>query len=836
MRDTVDFGIDLGTTNSALAVVADGDISVVKNNRQMDYTPSVVWMPAPGQIWVGQKARERMDTDPDDVHSEFKQEMGLNDARRTFARAGVTLTPPQLSAEVLKSLRADAAQRLGESPEAAVITVPAAFRLHETDATSEAAKLAGFTSTCMLIQEPTAAAYAFGFQSQSSDGYCMVFDFGGGTFDSAVINTQDGEFRVLDHAGDRHLGGKLIDWAIVNRLLAPAVVKEYGFADFTPDNPVWKKSFAKLKVAAEEAKIELSTMDRVELLVDLAKGTDDVGLLSYTLTRDELERLAEPYYARAINLCREALTKANLHTGDIDRLLLVGGPTLAPGLREMLADPREGLGIALDFSQDPSTAVARGAAVFAGTLPLEHAFVAPSVGEISVELDYPRTTSLTSVAVSGRFHSGDPVDWSGYRVTLDNPTAKIPFRTPMVSLQDNGTFTVEVRLDELAGNTFTIELVDATGSRKKVSPDTILIQHWRNEPSGPVLTNSLGVAQADGTYSLMLKKGATLPASATRMFQTTAALHRNDSDGVVRIPIMEGERPRANRNLKVAVTEIRSHDVRIDLPKGSDVEVTINVDASRLVTAVADVPMLAEQFDAIADLNTVATPDADTLRYQLSEAETRLSRLRVSVQRSGSKRAAELLAVLDREDTLPTARDEVARAAAGDNGAAAAAEQRLRDLMAELDEIEDEVAVPSQLDELAALLGECREMAGRIGNASDRAELARLERQLDIVRRTRESAAILDLKDQAADLYVSLLQRDGHAFDVAKFYALRSMAARMTSPSRSAQLVAEGENAIAAQRWDLLRGVNERLRRLLPDDVEVDVDGYSEVRETGGQS
>lgn len=829
MRDTVDFGIDLGTTNSALAVVTGDEVSVVRNNEGMDHTPSAVWLPRPGAARVGRAARDRAAADPANVHAEFKQEMGLNDAVRRFDRAGVALTPVQLSAEVLKSLRADVvAAGLGEAPRAAVITVPAAFQLHQNEATGEAARLAGFTGTCPLIQEPTAAAFAYGFHARDTDAYWMVFDLGGGTFDAAVVTTRDGQLQVVDHAGDPHLGGKDIDWAIVERLLVPAVVREYGLAGFARDDERWLASFARMKSAAEDAKIALSRVDRVVLYADLTDGTKPVGTLEYALTRAELERVAEPFYVRAVNRCRAALAEANLHADDVDRLLLVGGATLAPGLRAMLADPRDGLGIALDVSQDPTTVVARGAAVYAGTVPLPRSPVHPAPGELAVQLDHPRTTSLTRVAVTGKLHA----DGTGYEVVLANATTRPPFRSPRTAVGADGTFAVDVPLRELAVNTVTIEAYDAAGDRRRLTGDTATIRHWANEPARPVLTNTIGVAQASGALEPMVEKGRSLPATERKLFHTTSELRRSDPDGVIRIPIMEGERTRADRNLRVAVVEIRPRDVPIDLPKGSDVEVTVTIDESRRVSAVAEVPLVNEQFDAEIDLGDVPTPDADTLRYRLSEAETRLDRLRTSARRTGPGGAAEMLARIEAEEPVQTARGAV-HAAVRDSAAAAAADRQLRDLMAALDEVADTLALPAVLDRVAELLADCREMVGRLGDASDRAELADLERRLATVRADGAAAAARDLESRAADLHITLLKRDGSAFDVGLFYALREMQPTLESPHRAAELVAEGEQAVAAQRWDVLRGVNQRLGRLVPEGYDLADGGI--VRPNGGR-
>lgn len=823
MRDTIDFGIDLGTTNSAIAVVQDGEVAVVKNNDGWDYTPSAVWIPKPGVMYVGRRARERTERDVDNAHAEFKQEMGLDGVVRTFRQADVSLTPQQLSAEVLKSLRADAAHRFGEAPQAAVITVPAAFRLHQNNATSEAAALAGFGS-CPLVQEPTAAAFAYGFQNESSQAYWLVFDFGGGTFDAAVVSTHEGELRVLDHAGDPHLGGKLIDWAVVDRVLAPAAAREFGLWGFTRDSPQWALNFTRLKWAAEEAKISLSRTGKVDLLVDIDLGDGRTEPFEYALERDELDRVAEPYYNRAINLCRDALTTASLHTTDIDRLLLVGGATLAPGLRERLADPDTGLGIELDHSQDPSTVVARGAAVFAGTVALERPKARPAAGEFGVDLRYPRTTSLTTVTVAGKVEASDGRDLTGHHVVLENSTGRPPFVTGQISLGTDGTFVTDVQVNEQTTATFALRLVGADGKAAKVTPDSLTITHWLNEPAGPVLTNSIGLSQADKTFARILAKGTALPATARETFHTTVALHRTEVAACVRIPIVEGEHDRADRNTRVGLIEIRPKDVSIDLPKGSDVEVTIEVDESRRVTVIADVPLVDEQFEAEIDLSNVRPPDVAALQRELHVVEERLNQLRDAVEHgSGLDQARTRLDQLDEQRALTLAKTDI-RNAATDDGSAAAADARLRDIQAELDDVEHDVHLPARLAELDAGIEECRHLVGRLGTAADRAEFAEIERQAQQVRREPKSAAMHELGERIGELEADLLKRDG-TLDISIFYWYRANETKLSQPLKARALLAEGEDAIAQRDLQALPPINMRLRQLLPPDIADPADG-----------
>lgn len=817
MGDTIDVGIDLGTTNSAIAVSTGHDLSIIKNSiDQSDITPSAVYMPKPGVVHVGRRASARRRADPDNAFGEFKRDMGLANATRRFATAGLTMSPEQLSAEVLKSLRRDAAARLGEPPHAAVITVPAAFKLHQTNATVEAAKLAGFDLPCPLVQEPTAAAFAYGFQDRAEQSYWMVFDFGGGTFDAAVVSIRDGELRVLDHAGDPHLGGKDIDWAVVDRILAPAAAKEFDLTEFSRDNAAWRGNFALLKDAAEQAKIELSTMDSVELSLDLLVGRGQTVFFEASLSRAQLAGVAEPFYRRAISLCRDALGSANLDRSDIDRVILVGGATLAPHVRELLADPTHGLGIEVDHSADPITAVARGAAIFASTVAMDVPPPAPSVGEFTVQLEFPRSTVLSNPTVGGRFTASAPVDWQRYRVSLDNHSGQ-EFHSGEIALDADGTFVTDVRLEEQATSTFQLELRDEHGNKTTVRPDSLTIRHVLNDFGGETLVNSLGIAQADGTIATILPRGTTLPAKQTREFQTSATLRRSDSEALIRIPLIEGERERAEWNAQIGGIDIRPSDVRSDVPQGADVEVTISVNESRLVTAVADVPLLEVQLETDVDLSSVRPPDAATLRRWLADVEQRLPQVRGSVDKAGSPTASERMSTVESSGILGQARGHVA--AAEDNpGEAAAGAELLRELQAELDKVEKELRLPALRDEFNDVADECRGLLGRFGTAEDRAELANLEERMRRAIADANEREAQQTLERLRDLGVDLLRKDDDWPEMV-FEAMRSMSDKCTDRAHARELVREGERAVATRDRRALAGVNERLRRLLPVEV-----------------
>ncbi|MCB1674471.1 MAG: Hsp70 family protein, partial [Pseudomonadales bacterium] len=266
MRQKIDFGIDVGTTNSAIAYMQDGEALIIKaDDNQMDTTPSRVAYNKNKTLFVGISAKHVLEKEATSAfnnrkeitpnsYQEFKRTMGT-DYQYQSSYMGRAYTSEELSAEVLKKLKGYV---LGEDVKAAVITVPAMFKQSQLDATQRAAKLAGF-NYCELLQEPIAASIAYGIKANQTTGYWLVFDFGGGTFDAALMHVEEGMMKVVDTAGDNHLGGKDIDNAIVDKMLIPALQKQCSL-DATLANDTFRRLLQNaLKGTAENLKINLSS-------------------------------------------------------------------------------------------------------------------------------------------------------------------------------------------------------------------------------------------------------------------------------------------------------------------------------------------------------------------------------------------------------------------------------------------------------------------------------------------------------------------------------------------------------------------------------------------------
>jgi molecular chaperone DnaK len=352
MATTV-IGIDLGTTNSALAVIRDGVPTLLPTSSGR-ILPSVVGVSPEGQLLVGTPARNQWVLAPQDTVRSVKRKMGSSE---TLEMAGKTYTPQEISAFILKDLKASAEAALGESITRAVITVPAYFNELQRQATIEAGEIAGLAVE-RIINEPTAAALAYGLGSED-ELRVLVYDLGGGTFDVSVIELMGGVLDVRATAGDNQLGGDDFDVLLAERL-AEAFVDEFEL-----DPREHPRAWARLLRAAEEAKIALSdepfTEVALEYLLEDAAGKP--LHLRREVSRDEFENLIEGLLRRTLKFVDQALNDAELSAKEIDRVLLVGGSTRIPAVWEMLGSH---LGQEPSGEIDPDAVVALGAAVQAG--------------------------------------------------------------------------------------------------------------------------------------------------------------------------------------------------------------------------------------------------------------------------------------------------------------------------------------------------------------------------------------------------------------------------------------------------------------------------------------
>ena len=349
-------GIDLGTTNSCVAVMEGGEPVVITNSEGARTTPSVVSFQANGERLVGQIAKRQAITNPEHTIISIKREMGTDHKTKIDDK---TYSPQEISAMILQKIKADAEAYLGEPVTQAVITVPAYFNDAERQATKDAGRIAGL-EVLRIINEPTAASLAYGLDKTDHSEKIFVYDLGGGTFDVSILELGDGVFEVLSTNGDTHLGGDDFDQKIID-YIADTFKAEYGI-DLRND----KSSVQRLKEAAEKAKIELSSSMQTNInLPFITADATGPKHIDMNLTRAKFNELTHDLVQRSIEPMKKALSDAGLSIGQIDKVILVGGSTRIPAVQEAVKnftgkEPSKGV--------NPDECVAMGAAIQAGVL------------------------------------------------------------------------------------------------------------------------------------------------------------------------------------------------------------------------------------------------------------------------------------------------------------------------------------------------------------------------------------------------------------------------------------------------------------------------------------
>ena len=369
-------GIDLGTTNSAMAVLEGGEPTVIPNAEGGRTTPSVVAFTNDGQRLVGAPAKRQQVTNPQNTifsikrfmgrkHDEVSEEMTIvpyevvkgPNGDVLVKAGGKDYAPPEISAMILQKLKADAEAYLGEPVTHAVITVPAYFNNAQREATKDAGKIAGL-EVQRIVNEPTAAALAYGLDKDNADQTILVFDLGGGTFDVSVLELGDGVFEVKSTNGDNHLGGDNFDKAVVDWMVAE-FKKDQGI-DLSQD----RMALQRLYEAGEKAKIELSSTMTTQINLPFITATQEGPKhLDLQLTRAKLEELVADLLDRTVAPTKQALTDAGLTANEIEHVVLVGGMTRMPAVQAKVKeltgkDPHKGV--------NPDEVVAVGAAIQAG--------------------------------------------------------------------------------------------------------------------------------------------------------------------------------------------------------------------------------------------------------------------------------------------------------------------------------------------------------------------------------------------------------------------------------------------------------------------------------------
>ncbi len=813
-RLTIDFGIDLGTTNSVISVAQGGSVETIKNGLS-EVTPSLVAYDKRGTKRVGLAAADlfRRASSSTNVHAEFKRVMGQR-VLREFKAAGLKKSPEELSAEVLAELRRACAVRFGQEPEAAVITVPAMFELPQNEATAAAAKIAGFSHS-QLLQEPVAAAVAYGFSSNAERAYWLVYDYGGGTFDASIVAVRDGQLSVIKHAGDNYLGGADLDWKIVEEILAPALAERYSLDSLSRDvgaSEADRGRMLVLKQLAERIKKDLTSSELCQWQEEGLLEDDDGEPIDVegSLSRSRFEELARPAVDRSVRLVEQLIADSGVPKGQIDRLLLVGGSTFMPLVRQRLAS----LGIPLGMELDPMTVVSRGAAIFASSQRLPSSRVrqaSQEVGTATVQLEYEPVTKEQEPIIGGRVHVDGAAPAPGATVSLSRDDRG--WNSGEVPLDAKGMFFVPTKIREKGQTVFEIS-VRVGGQKVPCSPATVGITYGLQVSSAP-LSAGVGIALANGENHVIHAGGTHLPRPEERWEgKFTRALKRGSSDSLL-IPVMSGDEPIAEHNRCGCVIEISGRDLERDVPAGTPVEIFISVDSSGVPAVRVYVPLLDRTFEPSERIRLDYEP-ADVLNDRKAALEMRLQAVEESADGSSLKDvSAEALDVrlsesMDEIDSL------IEQWEGGNEVAAGRATHLISEVSKKAAALEAKVALPAAMEAFNESLDGARKAVAQYGKPEERSVVEEVGREGTRAAQQGDALALRHCSEQLNTMHRQLIARDP-AFWIALLHHLSTMQNRFTDQAAGRRLLAEGAQAAQRGDADSVQSVAQQLIRLLPE-------------------
>lgn len=742
-RLKIDFGIDLGTTNSAIAVMENGKTKMHRTDTQRDTMPSCVMVTKKGFL-VGDKAfaqlakdKKKSSANPDfisNIFIEFKRTMGNSIKHKTDK--GDELSSEELASEVLKTLKSYVDE---ENVKSAIITIPAAFEMNQINATKKAAELAGIEYV-ELVQEPYAAAIAYGVASSNKNGYWLVFDFGGGTFDSALVKVSDGIIKVIDTEGDNFLGGKNLDEAIVDEIFVPYLKEKYSL-DSIIDNKVKFTAFKEMwKPLAEDAKNQLSYKEEYSILTNLYDefGEDDEGEdfeIDLTISRDKLKEVISPFIQKAIDYCKVLLERNNLNGETLGELILVGGPTLSPIVRDMLESQIK----KPNTSVDPMTVVAEGASIYASTInnPIEGTV---DESKVQLQLEYDSMVASSETFVTLKTKEKDKV------VFAEIARGDDAFKSEKVELNNIGE-VIELHLKSGESNNFSILLYDDRGNKLECEPNNFSIQP-DTALGGSTLTHSICIELFDkklGKKILKaikgLEKDRTLPALGVFNGLTTRKQIRPGMDDFIDIPIYQGvSETKAISNNHVTTIRITGNDLPSLLTEGSLADLKLNFSKGSVMDGTIN--FLDLDFEMKLEINSNESEVSNEwLNQQIQETANSINSLDSSQGSKFKEKLENVRNIFKNKDT------EAGRLET---------RSELQKLAREIEKIEKQNEWPNLEETLKEEFYRLEKANNDLGNDKTTQVVNQFRSQLEEIIKTKDFKLGKNLLDEISELYVQL--------------------------------------------------------------------------------
>ncbi len=580
---TINFAIDLGTTNSLVAKYDNGKIKIFNNPLGLKQTlPSCIAFRG-NRIVIGDKALDYLEKDAENVCMLFKRKMGTQDTYFVPA-LDKEMQPIELSSLVLKELKNFLPD--DESVNSVVITIPAAFDTIQSNATKKAGYLAGFKEV-VLLQEPIAACLAFANTSNTEvkeKEHWIVYDFGGGTFDVALVEVDERELKVVDHQGDNYLGGADFDSLIVQHLIVPFIEEKTGQSDLWKSlkskSSTHKGLYFELLKKAEEAKKELSNFEETEIELDIS--INDVDLYDHLIVKREVfENLILSNVENTVTIIKDIIKENQLLNSDIKRVILIGGTTYIPLIKKSIANA---IGVEVNSSIDPTSAVVEGAAYYAGSKPSElkeDEIVEEEETKEEAIIDskffYEQNTRDAEELITAKF-SGADID--NYRIIRKDGG----YDSGVKSLKNN-SFSEFVPLLEGRLNQFKVQLLNTSLEVMKVI-DPLSINHGSYSVNGQPLPNDICMEIDDLDASAtrlerIFAKGSILPLKK-KIYKTASKTILKKSKSNLAINVIEGKsNGLPSSGLSIGYIEIFGEDLEDDLIKGTDIEIELEISESR---------------------------------------------------------------------------------------------------------------------------------------------------------------------------------------------------------------------------------------------------------------
>ncbi len=698
----VQIGIDHGTTNSSIAFVRGSDAIVVDSPSGSDgVMPSAVFIDKSGRILVGNAAVNAMvdvaNLEDGDGYSGYKLRIGEDD-RYEFKAAHKLLTPADLGGLVISELVKSYREYTGESPDSAVITVPAMFSQRSCEGTRVAARNAGL-SYYPLLMEPVAASIAYGLQSVEDQGNWIVFDMGGGTLDVSLMQVRDRKMIVPEggHAGDNTLGGRKFDRELLAYVLQE-LAQKYDMTEFKEGNSRYRTAWRKLELCVERAKIDLSSSAEAIVERDRPLFRDSRGAdvhLHVPITRELYHRLIAPDIDKAVRICQSLLRSNGLDRERV-RVLLIGGPTYTPYLREMLANS---LRVELDTTVDPMIAVAKGAALHASALEVPDEIysqrLAPRAKTSAVELRlaYEKKSRTASYVMEG-----DVVAIAGgvKNLFVEVKRQDGGWASGLIPVGSDGAFSVTLLLADCGTpirSAFVTRVLDHTGAElARLDEPTI----WYPIVDASIsLARSLRIGTSDNRTHLLVKHGTPLPATGYGTFVTTETIRSGNVESALRIPVFEGVRDLMGEEVDLADCNIHVGSLVVDgtrferdLPSGADVDVTVAQDESRQIAVEASIPWLSKDFAASFDPTDVPVAKFDELAARFEALRESIAACQALQAQFPLERPGETLLMIAGGRVLERIGEDLDRATQGERDSMTRAADRVVEMAATVNRLQ----------------------------------------------------------------------------------------------------------------------------------------------------